>query len=210
MIKVFIVDDHIIFREGLKKVIATDPDIEVAGEAGDGREALRKITENTYDVVLLDIGLPGMDGLEVLRAARKKKPALPILLLSIFPEEQYAVRALKEGASGYLTKESVPSELIRAIRRAAQGGRYVSPFLGERLADTFMGKGGGEPHELLSSREYQVFHMIVAGKSVKKIAQELCVAPTTVSSHRAHILEKMGMNNNADLIRYAMERHLIP
>jgi DNA-binding NarL/FixJ family response regulator len=210
MIKVLIVDDHIIFREGLKKVIATDPDIEVAGEAGDGKEALRKITENTYDLVLLDIGLPGMDGLDVLRAARKKKPALPILLLSIFPEEQYAVRALKEGASGYLTKESVPGELIRAIRKAAQGGRYVSALLGERLADTLVGKGGVEPHELLSYREYQVFHMLVAGKSVKKIAQELCVAPTTVSSHRAHILEKMGMKNNVDLIRYAMERHLIP
>jgi two-component system, NarL family, invasion response regulator UvrY len=208
MIKVFIVDDHIIFREGLKKVIATAADMEVADEAGDGREALHKIIKNTYDVVLLDLGLPGMDGLNVLRAARERKPALPILVLSIFPEEQYAVRVLKEGAAGYLTKESVPNDLIRAIRSAAQGGKYVSPFLGERLADTLVGKRGTQLHELLSSREYQIFRMIGAGKSVKEIARELCLAPTTVSTYRAHVLEKMGMKSNADLIRYALEHRL--
>ena len=210
MIKVFIVDDHIIFREGLKKVIATTDDMEVADEAGDGREALSKITRNAYDVVLLDLGLPGMDGLDVLRTARERKPALPILVLSIFPEEQYALRVLKEGAAGYLTKESVPNDLVRAIRRAAQGGKYVSEVLSEKFANTLLGKSYGNPHELLSSREYQIFLMLGAGKSVKKIAQRLCLAPTTVSTHRAHILEKMGMENNADLVRYALEQHLIP
>jgi two-component system, NarL family, invasion response regulator UvrY len=210
MIRVLIVDDHIIFREGLKKVLATAADIEVADETGDGREALRKIIENVYDVVLLDIVLPGMDGLDVLRAARERKPALPILVLSMFPEEQYALRVLKEGASGYLTKESVPGELIRAIRRAAQGGKHVSETLGEKLANTLVGKRGEQLHELLSCREYQVFRMIGAGKSVKKIAQELCLAPTTVSSHRAHILEKMRMKNNAELVRYALQHRLIP
>lgn len=208
MIKVFIVDDHIIFREGLKKVIATAADMEVADEAGDGREALRKITKNAYDVVLLDLGLPGMDGLDVLRAAKERKPALPILVLSIFPEEHYALRVLKEGASGYLTKESVPNDLIRAIRSAARGGKYVSTSLGERLADTLAGERKTQLHELLSSREYQIFRMIGAGKSVKKIAEELCLAPTTVSTYRAHVLEKMGLKNNADLIRYALEHHL--
>jgi DNA-binding NarL/FixJ family response regulator len=210
MIKVFIVDDHIIFREGLKKVIATAADMEVADEAGDGREALRKIMGNTYNIVLLDLGLPGMDGLNVLRAVKERKPALPILVLSIFPEEQYALRVLMEGASGYITKESVPSDLIRAIRRTASGGKYVSEAISEKLANAFLGKSGGNPHELLSQREYQIFIMIGAGKSVKKIAEELCLAPTTVSSHRARILDKMGMKNNADLVRYAVENQLIP
>jgi two-component system invasion response regulator UvrY len=210
MIKVFIVDDHIIFREGLKKVIATASDMEVAGEAGDGREALRALLENRYDVVLLDLALPGMDGLDVLRSVKEKKPSLPVLVLSIFPEEQYAVRVLKEGASGYLTKESVPSDLIRAIRRAAQGGKYISDFLGERLAGTLIGKGGAQPHEMLSSREYQIFRMLGTGKSVKKIAQELSLAPTTVSSHRARILEKMQIKTNAELVRYVIEHNLIP
>jgi two-component system invasion response regulator UvrY len=208
MIKVFIVDDHIIFREGLKKVIATAPDMEVADEAGEGREALGKITRNAYDVVLLDLGLPGMDGLDVLRTARERKPALPILVLSIFPEEHYALRVLKEGAAGYLTKESVPNDLIRAIRSAAQGGKYVSASLGERLADRLVGKRGPQLHELLSSREYQIFRMLGAGKSVKEIAQELCLAPTTVSTYRSHVLEKMGMKSNADLVRYALEHGL--
>jgi two-component system, NarL family, invasion response regulator UvrY len=209
MIKVLVVDDHIIFREGLKKVIATATDMEVADEAGRGTEALRKIVNHVYDVVLLDLGLPDMDGLDVLRIAKEKKPALPILVLSIFPEEQYAVRVLKQGASGYLTKESVPDDLIRAIRRAAQGGKYVSHLLGEKLANSLLGSGSSELHESLSPREYQIFLMLGSGKSVKRIAQELCVAPTTVSTHRAHILDKMGLKNNADLVRYAMEYHLI-
>lgn len=210
MIRVLIVDDHIIFREGLKKVIATAADMEVADEAGNGKEALRAILQNSYDVVLLDIGLPGMDGFDVLRAAKEKKPSLAILVLSIFPEEQYAVQVLKEGASGYLTKESVPNDLIRAIRRAAQGGKYVSEAISEKLVNTVVGKSSGNPHELLSRREYQIFRMIGAGKSVKEIAEELCLAPTTISSHRARILDKMGMRNNADLVRYAVENQLIP
>lgn len=210
VIKVFIVDDHIIFREGLKKVIATAADMEVADEAGNGREALLAILQNDYDVVLLDIGLPDVDGFDILRAAKEKKPSLPILVLSIYPEEQYAVKVLMEGASGYLTKESVPSDLIRAIRKAAHGGRYVSEVIGEKLVGTVVGKSCSNPHESLSPREYQIFRMIVAGISVKKIAEELCLAPTTVSSHRARVLDKMGMKSNADLVRYAIENQLIP
>ena len=210
MIRVFIVDDHIIFREGLKRVIGTASDMEVAGETGDGREALRAILENMYDVVLLDLVLPGMDGLDVLRAAKEKRPSLPILVLSFFPEEQYAVRVIREGASGYLTKESVPSDLIRAIRMAAQGRKYVSDSLGEKLAGILVGKSGTNPHDLLSNREYQIFYMLGTGKSIKKIAQELSLAPTTVSTHRTRILNKMGMKSSMELVRYAIENSLIP
>jgi two-component system, NarL family, invasion response regulator UvrY len=210
MINVFIVDDHIIFREGLKKVIAGTSDIIVAGEAGDGKDALRAILENHYEVVILDLALPVMGGLEVLRALKEKKPALPVLILSIYPEEQYAVRVLKEGASGYLTKESVPSDLIRAIRKAASGGRYISDTLGERLAGDITGSSGDRPqHEYLSSREYQVFQMIVGGKTTKEIAYDLSLARTTVSSYRSRILEKMDVKTNGGLIRYALEHNLI-
>lgn len=210
MIRAFIVDDHIIFREGLKKVIAGTPDIIVAGEAGNGKDALRDLLENHYDMAILDLALPGMGGLEVLRVLKEKKPALPVLILSIYPEEQYAVRVLKEGASGYLTKESVPSDLIRAIRKAASGGRYISDALGERLAGDIAGSSGHRPqHEYLSSREYQIFRMMAAGKTVKEIAHELSLARTTVSSYRSRILEKLSLKTNSDLIRYAVENRLI-
>jgi two-component system invasion response regulator UvrY len=209
LIKVFIVDDHIIFREGLKKVIAATSDIKVAGEAGDGQEALSTILENDYDVILLDLALPGMEGLDILRVLRTKKPTLPVLILSMYAEEQYAVRVLKEGASGYLTKESVPSELIRAIRKATQGGRYISDSLGERLAGELTGEHEKQPHESLSNREYQIFLMITAGKTVKEIAHELSLARTTITTYRTRILGKMKMKTNAELIRYAIENHLV-
>jgi two-component system invasion response regulator UvrY len=209
LIKVFIVDDHIIFREGLKKVIAATSDIKVAGEAGDGQEALSTILKHAYDIVLLDLALPGMEGLDVLRALKAQRPTLPVLILSMYAEEQYAVRVLKEGASGYLTKESVPSELIRAIRKATQGGRYISDSLGERLAGELTGESEKQPHERLSNREHQIFLMIAAGKTVKEIAHELSLARTTITSYRTRILEKMNLQTNADLIRYAIENRLV-
>jgi two-component system, NarL family, invasion response regulator UvrY len=165
--------------------------------------------ENTYDVVLLDLALPGMQGLDVLRTAKARRPNLPVLILSIYPEEQYAVRVIKEGASGYLTKESVPSDLLRAIRRAAQGGRYVSERLGERLARRVAGEGEKLPHESLSSKEYQVFQMIAAGKSVKEIGHDLSLARTTISTYRSRILSKLDLKSNAQLVRYAVEHNLI-
>jgi len=209
MIKIFIVDDHIIFREGLKRVISGAQDMEVAGEAGDGQKALAAITQGDYDVVLLDLNLPGMEGREVLRHLRDKKPNLPVLILSIYSEEQYALRVLKDGAIGYLTKESVPSDLIRAIRKAHGRQRYISDTLAERLANQFTGNENQHPHELLSNREYEVFRMIVAGKAVKAIAHELTIARTTVTSYRARILEKMNMKTNVELVRYAIENGLI-
>jgi two-component system, NarL family, invasion response regulator UvrY len=209
MVKVFIVDDHHIFREGLKKVIADTADIIVVGEAGDGREGLRRIPESDCDVVLLDLALQGMDGLEVLQNLRVRRPDLPVLILTMYPEEHYGTRSFQAGASGYLTKESVASDLISAIRKVMQGGCYVSPSLGERLARELSQRGKDEPHESLSHREYEIFLMTAAGKSVKEIAQELALARTTVSSYRSRIMEKMKMRNTAELVRYAVERRLV-
>lgn len=209
MINVFIVDDHTIFREGLKRVISGAPDMLVTGEAGDGRQALDLIFETTCDVILLDLALPDMEGLAVLRALSMQKPRLPVLILSIYPEEQYALRVLKLGAAGYLTKESVPDELIRAIRRAAGGKRYISDTLAERMAEKMTGNSNQRPHELLSNREYEVFCMLAAGKAVKQIAYDLCIARTTVTSYRSRILEKMNLKTNVELIRYALDNKLI-
>jgi two-component system, NarL family, invasion response regulator UvrY len=209
MIKILIVDDHMIFREGIKKVLAAASDIKIAGEAGNGNEALLALTRNHYDVVLQDLALPDIDGLDLLRRIKNHNSDLPVLVLSFYPENQYAVRVLKEGASGYLTKESVPNDLIHAIRKAAEGGRYISATLGESLAGSVTGEKERRPHELLSSREYQIFSMIAAGKSVKEMSSELSVARTTVASYRTRIFEKLNFKTNADLIRYAIENRLV-
>ena len=208
MINVLVVDDHAIFREGIKKVLATTADIVVAAEAGDAHDAKRKIREGSFDVVVLDIALPGKDGITVLRELKAEHPGLPILILSMYPEEQYAVRVLKEGASGYLTKESVPSDLIAAIRRVAQGRKYVSESLAEHLAVDVEATRDGPCHERLSRREYQVFLMIASGKTTKEIARLLSLSPTTISTHRGRILEKMGMKNTAEIVRYAVRNSL--
>jgi two-component system, NarL family, invasion response regulator UvrY len=209
MIEILIVDDHVIFREGIKKVISTTSDIRVVAETGDGEEAFRLMLEGRYDVVLLDLALPGMAGLDILRALKARDRVLPVLVLSIYPEEQYAVRVLKEGASGYLTKESVPSDLVRAIRKAAQGGRYVSEGLAERLAGRLADEREKQPHDALSTKEYQVFQMIASGKSVKEIAMNLSLARTTISTYRNRILLKLDLNSTAQLVRYAVERSLV-
>jgi two-component system, NarL family, invasion response regulator UvrY len=209
MIEILVVDDHVIFREGIKKVLSGTSDIWVAGETGDGNEALRLMLECKYDVVLLDLALPGKAGLDILRALKVHGRLSPVLVLSIYPEEQYAVRVLKEGAAGYLTKESVPSDLVRAIRKAAQGGRYVSENLAERLADRVVDEGDKQPHDTLSSKEYQVFQMIASGRSVKEIAVNLSLARTTISTYRNRILLKLDMKSTAQLVRYAVEHGLV-
>ncbi len=209
MIRVFVVDDHSVVREGVKRIIASTGDMEVAGEAGNGKEALQRISSTDYDVILLDLALPGMQGLDVLRALKVEKPALPVLVLSIYPEEEYALRVLKEGASGYLCKESVPSDLVKALRKVIRGGRHISDFLGERLAQAFVGDGNKLAHESLSNREFQVFRLLVVGKTVKEIGGELSLARTTVSSYRTRILEKVGVKTNAELIHYALKHQLV-
>jgi two-component system invasion response regulator UvrY len=208
-LRVLIADDHAIVRAGLKQFLAEVPDITVAGEAGSGTEALELIRQGEWDVVLLDIAMPDMTGIDVLKRLRHDKPDLPVLILSIYPEEQYAVSMLRAGASGYLTKESAPEQLEQAIRKVATGHRYVSPALAELLALEVGGDAGRPAHETLSQREFQVFSKLAAGKAVSEIASELCLSVKTISTYRARILEKMGMKNNAELTYYAIKNHLI-
>lgn len=209
MTRVLIVDDHAIVRKGLKQIVADTPDITVAGEAKNGYEALDMISKYNYDVVLLDISMPGMSGLDVLKQLINQKPRLRILILSIYPEEQYAVRTLKAGASGYLTKDSAPEELVAAIREVSSGGNYISRSLGEKLVANLKRDESKQPHEALSDREFQVMRMIASGKKGKEIAEELLLSVKTVSTYRRRILDKLGIKNNSALIRYAMQNRLL-
>jgi DNA-binding NarL/FixJ family response regulator len=209
MIRIIVADDHPIFREGLKKIIARSHDIEVADEAETGSELLQKLRKKRYDVIVLDISMPGLSGLEALKEIQKGKRKCPTLVLSMHPEEQYAVRALRDGAAGYLTKESAPDQLIEAIRKVHRGGKYVSPALAEYLAYS-LDKNADEPlHERLSDREYQVMCLMASGKSMGDIAEELFLSVSTISTYRSRILEKMGMQSNAELIYYAIKNRLI-
>jgi len=209
MIRVLIADDHVIVRKGLKQIVSETEDMTVAAEAGNGQEVLDAVRANEYDVVLLDISMPGVTGLEALKQLRTERPKLPVLILSIHPEEQYAIRVLKAGASGYLTKASAPDELVTAIRTLAAGRKYITPSIAERLAQTLMAPADGSlPHEALSDREHEVLCLIGRGKTVGEIAKELFLSPKTVSTYRTRLLEKMGMKNNAELMRYALEHGL--
>jgi len=209
MIKILVADDHTIVREGLKQIVADVGDMMVADEAGNGQEALQKIREGDYDVILLDISMPGRSGLEVLKDIRAERPKLPVLILSMHSEEQYAVRALRAGASGYLTKASAPDELIGAIRKVSRGRKYVTASLAEKLALELDVDIRKPPHEMLSDREYQVMLMLASGKAVKEIADELCLSVKTISTYRSRILEKMNMKKNAELTLYAIQNSLV-
>jgi len=209
MLRILIADDHPLFRRGLKQIIAETPDMVVADEAADGREALSKATTGDYDVVLLDITMPFNSGVDVLSQLRNERPTLPVLMLSMHPEEQYAVRALRAGASGYLTKESAPEELVAAIRKVSTGGTYVSASLAERLANIVQENGEALPHETLSRRECQVMCLIASGKTVSEVARELALSVKTISTYRARILEKLNLRNNAELMRYALKNQLV-
>ena len=210
MIKILIADDHAIIREGLKQILAETSDMVVAGEAADGREVLDQVRKDDYDLVLLDIAMPGRGGLDTLRQLKHEKPKLPVLVLSMYPEEQYAIRAFKAGASGYLTKESAPEELISAIRKVTQGGKYVSSSLAEKLAFNLEKDTEKPLHEMLSDREYEVIIMIASGKTVKEIAEKLSLSVKTISTNRVRALKKMGMKNNAEIIYYAIKKGLVP
>lgn len=209
MLKILIADDHPVFRRGLKQIIAETTDMVVAGEATNGWEVLSKVSTGDYDLVLLDISMPDKDGMDVLTQLKNERPALLVLMVSMHPEEQYAVRALKAGASGYLTKESAPDELIVAIRKVSTGRKYVSSALAERLAALLQEDAEVLPHEVLSSREYQVMCMIASGKTLKEIGGELSLSIKTISTYRSRILEKMKMRNNAELIHYAVKNRLV-
>jgi DNA-binding NarL/FixJ family response regulator len=209
MLKILIADDHAIVRQGLKQIVTETSDMVVAGEASNGQELLNKINENDYDVVVLDITMPGRDGIDVLKQLRSEKPELPVLMLSIHPEEQYALRALRAGASGYLTKESAPDELVIAIQKVSRGGKYISSSLAEKLAFELEGSREQAPHETLSDREYHVMCLIASGKTVMEIAQDLSLSEKTISTYRSRILEKMKMKNNAELTYYAIKNQLV-
>jgi DNA-binding NarL/FixJ family response regulator len=209
MIRILIADDHAIVRAGLKQIIEGIPDMILADEASNGRELLEKVRKKDYDVIVLDITMPGGSGIEALNQLRIEKPKLPVLALSIHPEEQYGKRMLKAGASGYLTKESAPEELVTAIRRVFQGRKYVSSSLAERLAADLAAHDEKPLHEELSDREYQVMLMIGRGKILTEIASELNLSVKTVSTYRSRILEKMKMKNNAELTYYAIKYRLV-
>jgi two-component system invasion response regulator UvrY len=208
MLRILIADDHPVVRQGLKQIVSEAADIVVGDEATDGHEVLNKIRAGNYDVVLLDITMPGKDGIDVLTQLKYEKPNLPVLIISMHPEEQFAVRALRAGASGYLTKESTPDELITAIYKVSTGGRYISASLAENLA-YLVQKVEQLPHETLSDREYQVMRLIASGKTITDIAKELSLSVKTISTYRARILEKMKMENNVELTRYAMKNQLV-
>jgi two-component system invasion response regulator UvrY len=209
MIRLLICDDHAIVRQGLKQVLADTPDVEVVAEAGDGPAAIQGVRRGGIDVLLLDIALPGRDGLDVLKQVHQENPKLPVLIISTYPEKQYALRSLRLGAAGYLNKGADPGELVAAIRKVAQGGMFVSPTVAETLASAMRKDSGQPPHELLSPREYQVFTLIAAGKTLSEIAAQLSLSLNTVSTYRARVMEKIGTHNDVETALYAVRHHLL-
>jgi two-component system, NarL family, invasion response regulator UvrY len=208
MIKVLIADDHAIVRQGLKQVLAEADDMQVGGEATNGLEALEQIRKHDWSVAVLDMSMPGRSGIELIKLAKAEKPKLPILVLTMHSEDQYAVRALQAGASGYLTKESAPEQLVNAIRKVAAGGVYVSSSTAEKLAQNIMPGNEALPHTRLSDREFEVFQMLTAGMSLSDAAEKLSLSVKTISTHKTHILEKMQLANQTELVRYAIKHGL--
>jgi DNA-binding NarL/FixJ family response regulator len=206
---ILLVDDHTVVRQGLKQILADEFETVAFGEAQNGEEALVQVSKRRWDVVMLDVSLPARNGLEVLQDIRDKYPGLPVLLLSVHPEQQYAVRALKSGAAGYITKDAPRQELVKAIRKAISGGKYVSASLAEALASSLGNGLTNSPEELLSNREYEVMRALASGGRIKEIAQNLGLSVKTVSTYRRRLLDKMKMVTNAELTRYAMEHDLL-
>ncbi len=209
MLKIIIADDHAIVRSGLRHIVLEEYGDAQVSEAGDSNEVLRLVRAETFDVVVLDITMPSRDGLEVLKELRRDFPKLPVLILSMHPEERFAVRALKSGASGYLTKNTAPDELCEALRKVLRGGKYVSPALAELLADSIGQVEEQTSAERLSDREYQVLRLIASGKTIGEIAEQLSLSVNTISTYRTRILEKMNIKTNAELTRYAIEHGLV-
>ncbi len=209
MIRVLIADDHPVVRRGLRRILEDEVDMEVAGEAQNSQEALDLVSKKKCDVLVLDIEMPGRSGLDVLKDMKMRQPKLPVLVLSIHPEEQFAVRVLRAGAAGYLSKESAPEELVKAIRTVYGGGKYISASVANKLASELDRGTGKALHETLSDREFEVLEMIASGKAVSQIARELSFSVKTISTYRARILAKMGMKTNAELTHYAIENKLV-
>jgi len=209
MTEVLLVDDHTMFREGINRIVREESDISIKDEAATAREAFEKMQRNDYDVVLLDIRLPGRDGIDVLKQLKEVKPKIPVLMLTMYDEDVYALRALQSGASGYVTKHQAAIELIEAIRKVKQGNKYLSPNLAQKLGQRLNGKFYRPLHENLSDREFEIMSLLVTGKSLKEIAAELNLSPNTVSTYRQRILKKMKMKNVVELIYYALKEKLV-
>jgi DNA-binding NarL/FixJ family response regulator len=209
MINVLIADDHNLMRKGLRHILMSAKDIKVLDEAENGKDVIGKIRNMDINLLLLDISMPDIHGIDLLDKVKFERPDLPVLILTMFPEEIYAIRAIKAGASGYVTKESAPDELIDAIHKVASGSKYISPSLAVRLADLVNAKGESLPHEALSPREIQVLRLMANGKTISEIAEYLSISVKTVSTHRTHVLEKLELKNNAELIRYALENNMV-
>jgi DNA-binding NarL/FixJ family response regulator len=209
MIDVLIADDHVIVRKGLLQVLASEKGIRVTGEAGNGQDALDMIRKNSYSVVILDISLPGKSGLEVLKQIKGEYPNLPVLILSMYPEDHYAVRTLKAGGAGYVTKENADTELAKAIRHAAEGKKYITPSLAEKLAEEMSPGSLKLPHERLTDREFNILCLIARGRSSAQIADELALSVKTIATHRSKLLDKMGLKSNSELTYYAAQHRLV-
>jgi len=209
MVRIVLCDDHAIVREGLKQILGAQPDFSIVGEASDGHEALQRVRELEFDVLLLDMSMPGKSGVELIKQVKGERPKLRILVLTMHEEHQYAVRAIRAGASGYLTKESASSQLVTALRKVAGGGAWISAEVAQQLALNAMPDAQAAPHERLSDREFQVFRMIAGGRSISDIAEELRLSVKTVSTHKANVLHKMNMTTQGELIRYALENGLV-
>lgn len=208
MIRVFIVDDHAIFRRGLAAILADAGDMELGCEAASVDAAIERLRDCQCDVAVIDIAMPGRNGIDLLDHIRARRPQMPVLMLSVYPEDQYAMRLLKMGAAGYMNKESAPTQLIDAIRHIAAGKRFISPALAELLAAEQIAGGARSPHESLSNREYQVFLRLASGAAVSEIAETLCLSVKTVSTYRSRILEKLHLRGNAELARYALSHDI--
>lgn len=211
MIRILVADDHAIVREGLKQILAKQTDMVVTGEAANGNDVLQMVRRENWDVLVTDMSMPGRNGVELIKLVKEARPKLPVLVLSMYDESQYAVRAMRAGAAGYINKESASEQLVSAIRSVAAGGVHVSATVAAALLQTVQGKPANSalPHEQLSDREMQVLQMIAAGSTITEIANKLALSPKTVSTHKARLLEKMHMSNQAELIRYAIEQRLV-
>ncbi|MFM2066608.1 MAG: hypothetical protein RLZZ584_1517 [Pseudomonadota bacterium] len=208
-LRVFIADDHPVVRQGLKQMLGAEPDLTVATEAASANEAIELAAQVEWDVAVVDYNMPGKGGVDLVKDLRRRYPLRPVLVLSMFPEDQYALRVLKAGAAGYLTKESAAEDLVNAIRKVARGGRFVSAALGERLAQELAGGDDQPLHRKLSDREYQIMWLIASGKTVSEIGAQLFLSPNTISTYRARILHKLELKNNAELMRYAIQNELV-
>jgi DNA-binding NarL/FixJ family response regulator len=209
MIKILIADDHTILRDGLKQILSECPDMTVAGEADNGFEVLAKVREQEWDVVVLDMAMPGKSGIDLLKQVKSERPKLPVLILSMQKESQYAVRSLKAGAAGYLCKDSASADLVKAIRKVAAGGMFISAAVAENLALGLTSANDAPPHTLLTDREYEVFRLIAAGMGVTAIGERLHLSVKTISTHKTRIMQKMDFATSTDLIRYALRHELI-